>query len=208
MTEKIENRQLRLWLCMLYPDNEKHENMIEQLKGSYLSYFAIKHIAKYDDAGELTNKEHYHCGIWFDTPTWLTTVIKYFNLEEEDKHLFKGLSDFRKKNGKRTFKTIDDYIQYVTHQYNDNKPDKYSFDDFITSVPDRIYNALNDRTRENHESLLALIEYIEKKKRENPDFSFIGITGWYKLCSKDGLGETYYKNWGKVTDILKDLGVQ
>ena len=94
MTEKVENRQLRLWLCMLYPDNEKHKEMIEQLKCSYYSYFAIKHIEKKDEEGNVINKEHYHCGIWFDSPTWLSTVIKTFGLEEEDKHLFKAFVIF------------------------------------------------------------------------------------------------------------------
>ena len=46
------NRQLRNWVFMLYPDNPKHESAINYMDPLDNSLY-IKHIAKYDDKGNL-----------------------------------------------------------------------------------------------------------------------------------------------------------
>ena len=197
-----DNRQLRMWLCILYEDNQKHLDMLEELKASYLDYWYINHVAQYDENGELIKKSHFHCCIWFPIPTRLNTIIKKFNLDDEDRHLFMGLNDLKKSNGHRMFKTINNYIDYTTHQGNDDKPDKYTIDDFVTNVPDRIYNALNDNERDNNESLIALLDFMENERRKDHGLNWYSIADWYILANNKGYGITFYKNWNKIKDVL------
>ena len=51
----MKNRQLRSWVFMLYPDNPKHEKVVDYLDLIDNSLY-IKHIAKYDENGNELNK--------------------------------------------------------------------------------------------------------------------------------------------------------
>lgn len=199
----MENRQLRTWLFMLYPrDNPKHEAAINLLSLGEYQYIMLDHIPIIDEDGNVIKKAHTHCILFFDNPMWLSTLLNYLKLDESDSHLFKSLVDF--KTGKhRKFNTIDNYIDYMTHKDNKDKPDKYSYEDFLTNCPDKVYKALNSVDMRPAESLFYLIEFMEKKIQEDEKNRYNSIKDWFKLLSINGYGDSAYRNWSKIKDMIR-----
>lgn len=113
---------------MLYPDNENHVKAVEIIN-KMENGLSIQHISKTDDEGNIINKAHWHCVIKFSSPYWLSKLLSDLGLTDSDSHLFKSYKDFKIK-GKQQFKSIEDYISYLDHNLNDDKPDKYTIDDF------------------------------------------------------------------------------
>lgn len=202
----MENRQLRQWVFLLYADdNLKHERALAILKMQFHDYFYIRHIPFINnDTGEIEKKAHYHCRIRFDSPTWLSSVLKYLELDEEDAHLFHSLDDFKSSKGKKKFKSIEDYILYCTHTTLNEKVDKYWVPDFDTNTPDLIYKALYQRDLTNSESFVSLLDFIDKEYRKDINTRFYSMRQWYLLAFSKGYGDIFYKNWSKIKDILQD----
>lgn len=199
----MENRQLRTWLFVLYPlDNKKHEDAINYISLGEYEYIMIDHIPIIDENDNLIKKGHTHCIMFFDNPVWLSTLLTRLKLDEEDAHLFHSLVDF--KVGKhRKFNTIDNYIDYTTHRNNKDKIDKYGFESFLTNVPDKVYKALNSVDMRPSESLFNLIEFMEKQIEKDPSNKYNSIKDWFKLLSKNGYGDCAYSNWGKLKDMIR-----
>ena len=198
----MKNRQLRSWVFMLYPDNEKHFNAInylDMLPNSLL----IKHIAKYDDKGEIVNKEHYHCVLKYDNPTWLSTIINDLSLSDEDSHLFHSYTDF-KIGKKQKFKSLENYVDYLDHELNDDKPDKYGPDDFSGGLKKWALSIINNREREKYNQFMDLCEFIREYNLKNfMDTRTFTFQDWFKVCVDAGYGSLFYKEWYKMRDILK-----
>ena len=152
------NRQLRSWVFMLYPDNDKHLNAINYIDLLDNSLY-IKHIAKFDENNELINKEHYHCILKFDSPTWLSSIIKDLNLSDDDAHLFHSYKDFKGKNSKPRYKSLDEYINYLDHMET-NKPDKYVIDDFKGGLVSLAQRIINNRETEKYLSFYTNYQKI------------------------------------------------
>ena len=70
----IENdRQLRCWLAILYPQKEdRHDDFIKEIQFKEFDYFFINHIAKFDEDGKQLNEPHTHIWIKF------TLTIRFF----------------------------------------------------------------------------------------------------------------------------------
>ena len=104
------NRQLKAWVFMLYPDNPDHERAINCLD-IWDNALYIKHIAKYNEDGSIKNKEHYHCVVKNDLNQgiYLSTLLKDLNLPESDAHLFHSYTDFKvgNKNRFKSFNSVD-----------------------------------------------------------------------------------------------------
>ena len=187
---------------MLYPDNEKHFNAInylDMLPNSLL----IKHIAKYDDKGEIVNKEHYHCVLKYDNPTWLSTIINDLSLSDEDSHLFHSYTDF-KIGKKQKFKSLENYVDYLDHELNDDKPDKYGPDDFSGGLKKWALSIINNREREKYNQFMDLCEFIREYNLKNfMDTRTFTFQDWFKVCVDAGYGSLFYKEWYKMRDILK-----
>ena len=196
------NRQLRSWVFMLYPDNPKHENAINFMDLLDNSLY-IKHIQKYNDDGSIKNKEHYHCIMTFEKPYWLSTLLTDLALTEEDAHLFHSYQDF--KIGKHNrFKSLDDYIDYLDHVKDDSKEDKYNIEDFHGGLINRAIKVISDRDKEKYMALQELIEFIEKYDLDNfPESMRMQFKDWYKVCCEAGYGSLFYKEWYKMRDILR-----
>ena len=212
----MENdRQLRQWVFILYDDNENHQFAIDEIKSDILKnkgfnfdYCIMHHIPIIDLDDKLIKKGHSHVVMWFDSPIRKSTLVKRLNLNKDvDSHLFKGLDEFRDNNGKRKFDSIDNYLDYQTHIGNLDKPDKYSFDDFITNVPDRVYEAINKFKIPNSESFMKLVDFMFSTKTINKDVVFWGMAEWYQYLYKKGYGETAYKNWYRFKDIVNEIKI-
>lgn len=196
------NRQLRNWVFMLYPDNEKHQaaiNYIDILENSLY----IKHIAKYDKDNNLINKEHYHCLLKYDSPTWLSSLLKELNLSDEDAHLFHSYKDFVDKKNKPRYKSLDEYIRYWDHMET-NKPDKYDIDDFKGGLVKLAKRIINSRENEKYIDFYSLVEFVKKYNIDNYDETrFFTFGDWYKVSIDNGYGKLFFDNWYKMRDILK-----
>lgn len=198
----MNNRQLRSWVFMLYPDNPVHMNAINYLDIQPNSLL-IKHVKKLNEDGSIKNKEHYHCVLKFDNPYWLSTLLNDLGLSEDDAHLFHSYTDFKIGN-KNKFKSLDNYVDYLDHQLNDSKEDKYSPDDFSGGLKKWALSIINNREKEKFNQLVDLSEFIREYNidhfMECRSWSF---QDWFKLCCDNGYGSLFYREWYKMRDILR-----
>ena len=196
------NRQLRSWVFMLYPDNPLHEQAVNYLDHLNESLY-IKHIAKYDDEGNLINKEHYHCVLKLDDPMWLSTLLKELNLPNEDSHLFHSYRDF-KKGRKPRFKSLDDYIDYLDHQKETDKPDKYSIEDFHGGLKSLAAKIINLREVDKYLQLNDLSKFVKNYYLDHfLERSIYTFNDWFEICIDNGYGEIFYNEWYRMRDLLR-----
>lgn len=199
----MNNRQLRTWVFMLYPDNPLHEKAINYIDLLDNSLY-VKHIEKKLDDGTLLNKEHYHCVLRFDNPYWLSKLLDDLGLPSDDSHLFHSYKDFKDKNNKQKFKRLEDYVLYLDHMDNDDKPDKYDITDFHGGLVNWASSVFNSREKENYAVLSDLVEFIKKYNLEHfPDSMRFTFGDWFKISIENGYGSVFYKEWYKMRDILK-----
>lgn len=202
VTVTMNNRQLRNWVFMLYPDNPSHCKAIEYIDLLENAVY-IKHAAKYMDDGTLINKEHWHCVMKFENGYWLSTLLNDLGLSEEDSHLFHSYKDFKSKTGKQRFKSLDEYADYLDHMNDDNKPDKYSIEDFHGGLVGWIQKVLSSREEARFLQLMDLCLFIRKYAVDNMlDVRTWSFTDWYKLACDNGYGALFYREWYKMRDIL------
>lgn len=188
---------------MLYPDNESHRKAVEVIN-SMENGLSIQHVEKKDEEGNIINKSHFHCVIRFSSPYWLSKLLSDLGLSDSDSHLFKSYKDFKIKN-KSQFRSIEDYISYLDHVLNDDKPDKYSIDDFKGGLKSLAAQIINSRELENYQSFLTLCEWIREYNLDNfTETRFFGFKDWFRVCSDHGYGKIFYKEWYKLRDVLKD----
>lgn len=204
MSKDIKNdNQKRLWLAIIYPEKEdRHSLLLDMIRSSYYSYFYINHVAKFDEEGKQLNESHTHLGIIFPSATRKSTLLNSFNLPLTDQHLFKSLDEFKYKNGQRKFKTLEDYISYCTHLQQDDKPDKYYFDDFITNMPERVQRAIDSSDMTSYESFNSLFNWLDKEFKDHPDMHLWDIAMVYKYCCDNGYGNLYYKHWNRINKLV------
>ena len=196
------NRQLRVWVFLLYPDNPDHKKALDYLDIVDNSLY-IKHIEKRNDDGEIINKEHYHCIMKFDSPYWLSKLLDDLGLPESDSHLFHSFRDFKIK-GKPAYKTIEDYVLYLDHNDNDLKLDKYSIDDFNGGLKNWAIKILSSRDEDDHLKFYDLCMFIKNYNLDHwADARYFTFTDWYGICIENGYGIIFYKQWYKMRDILK-----
>lgn len=208
---KQEDRQLRIWLAVLYPDdNESHALALDLLsKILEYDYATIHHIPIIKEDGEMLKKGHNHLVVWFDKPMRKSTFIKRLELDKEaDWHCFRGLDELKGKDGKRMFHSVDNYLDYCTHLNNPDKIDKYIFEDFETNVPDRVASALNNNYKSKPEYFLELVDFIDATYQMNRNCVFWGLNQWFTYAYKKGFGEVAYSNWSKFKDIVNEYKIQ
>lgn len=187
---------------MLYPDNPKHEKAINYIDPLDNSLY-IKHVAKYDEKGNLKNKEHYHCILKYDQPYWLSTLLNELQLDEEDAHLFHSYRDFKRGN-KPKYRSLNEYINYLDHVMEDDKEDKYTINDFYGGLKNLAVSIIDNRDKESYLILAEMIEFIQKYYLDH----FSECLTWqfrdyYKLCCDNGYGSLFYREWYKMRDILR-----
>lgn len=192
----INNRQLRNWVFMLYPDNPKHSKAIDLLDLMDNSIY-IKHVAKFNDDGEIINKEHYHCILKFDNPYWLSKLLLDLGLSDEDAHLFHSVQDFKK------YKNLDQYIDYLDH-VNTDKIDKYKPDDFKGGLSGYALKIINNRDLDSYMMFNELVNWIRDYNLKNfADCRMYTFTDWFNAACHAGFGKLFYKEWYKLRDILR-----
>lgn len=197
----MNNRQLRSWVFMLYPDNPAHEKAINYLDVLDNSLY-IKHIAKYNDDGSVKNKEHYHCVLRYEKGYWLSKLLSDLDLPEEDDHLFHSYKDF--KRGKRQkYKSLEEYVSYLDHQFEDDKPDKYTISDFHGGLKAWATSIFSSRELDKPSRLLEMCNFVREYNLNNfPDTRLWSFQDWYKLCCDNGYAADFYREWYKMRDVL------
>lgn len=186
---------------MLYPDNPDHEKAIDILD-LWDNALYIKHIAKYDEEGNLKNKEHYHCVVRYDDGYWLSKLLSDLGLPKTDGHLFHSYTDF-KIGKKQRFKSLEDYVDYLDHQLEENKPDKYSLEDFHGGLKSLAEKVIKNRDLERYLQLFNLCQFIQDYSLDHfQEVRYFTFKDWYRVCIDAGFGELFYKEWYKMRDIL------
>ena len=197
----MTNRQLRNWVFMLYPDNPAHQKAIDYIDLLDNSLY-IKHIAKYDEKGDIKNKEHYHCILRFDSPYWLSKVLSDLNLSEEDSHLFHSYKDFMSGKYQR-FKSLNDYVDYLDHMLDPKKPDKYSLEDFRGGLVSWAKEVILSREFNKAEMLIKVNDFIRNYNLDHfVETRYFSMGDWLKVCNEAGYGDLFYKEWYKMRDLL------
>lgn len=148
--EKIEvnDLQKRVWVAILYPDNELHANAIERLKSDHDALLLCHNRSIDSDTGEL-KKPHYH--VLIDRTMWLFSLLDLLKLPLSDSHLFHGLREF--------YSSIEEAEEYFLHL---NSTDKEPYD------PDEFEGGLKEKAKEyiatvdlsKTEMFYKVIEYI------------------------------------------------
>lgn len=198
----MNNRQLRNWVFILYPDNPKHLKALDILHLMPNSLY-IKHIAKTDEEGDQQNKEHYHCLLRYDNGYWLSKLLKDLGLDDEDEHLFHSYRDFKKGSSYR-FKTLNDYVLYLDHMDDETKEDKYSPDDFMGGLRSWALEVLASRDKESYELFFDMCDFIRQYNLEHfMDIRNYTFNDWFRICIDHGYGKLFYNNWFKMRDILR-----
>lgn len=198
----MNNRQLRNWVFILYPDNPKHSAAIDVIDLLPNSLY-IKHLAMSDEEGNHAHKEHFHCLLRYDQPYWLSKLLGDLGLDEEDAHLFHSYRDFKIGNRFR-FKTLNDYVLYLDHMDDDAKEDKYTPDDFHGSLRSWALEILASRDKDNYEMFYDMCDFIRSYHLDHfMDARTYTFNDWFKICIDHGYGKLFYNNWFKMRDILR-----
>lgn len=187
---------------MLYPDNALHEKAINYLEYLDNSLY-IKHIAKFNEDGSIKNKEHYHCVMKFDTPYYLSVLLQNLGLPEEDAHLFHSYQDF-KQGKKNRFKSLNEYIDYLDHQKEVDKEDKYTLDDFHGGLKSLAAKILNSRDIEKYLALNEVNKFIKSYYLDHfGDCLTYTFNDWFNICIENGYGDIFYREWYRMRDLLR-----
>lgn len=196
MSENIENKQSKIWLCILYLDNINHCSAIDKIK-KYPKSILMHHDSTFDDKGELIGKEHYHCIVEFNNPKWLHTYIRELDLSiEEDGHLFKMLKETKSK-------TLKNYIIYLTHRGSDDKKE-YPFTQFEGTNQFYAMDICRNLDKTNFDYYVEVKECILDIQDHIPESHIWSYGRWIRELEARGFELNLYKHWNKCKDLIKD----
>lgn len=189
------NRQLRVWNCVLYPDNEKHLKAIEKARQIGHSVIML-HDRSLNPDGTI-KKAHYHICFKFDMGCYLSNLLKILDLDETNAHLFKSLKEIGRKNR-------DEAIIYMSHILEDDKEtyDVLEFDGADRDYAMRICQAVQKDPVEIYNEIVTFI------MNTNDDHSIVYRNmslGNIYLLLYDRFGKTVYKKWSPLERIIKDI---
>lgn len=197
-----ENKQARVWVCILYPDNENENKaikIISDLPGSICMY----HKDIYDDENNIISKKHCHCILQYNDPKWLSTVLKDLNLFNDlddegyciHEHLFKKLKDIK-------YKSVKEYCIYLTHI---NEPDKerYSIDEFFGTDYLSAMSYCHNANKSSYEIFIDLMEFMTDFMHNNPQTHIWRFDQFYDYAKDHGYGYEFYTYWSKMKDLIR-----
>lgn len=186
MNDKKKEQQ-RIWVSILYCDNDEHNIALTILKDSFPGSILMKHNRE--------GKEHYHCVIRSDMGLYKGWLLKKLYLDfDVNEHLFRSLKDIK-------FKRLDKYLLYLTHYDVLDKP-FYSPENFEGT--DRLYaiDCVNDILSDPSERFHKVINYIPIYFSDL-DNKFKYDTQIYNDFYKE-FGSIIYKKWGMIRSFINE----
>lgn len=191
MAEKNNNYRSRLHMLLLYPENEKHVEVLSKITKSY-DYAGITHnrdVWNSDDEkknplhkeGE-NKKEHIHIVLRTHNATWKSAICKELGIEE---HLCEQV------------KSLDRALQYLIH-YNEPDKTQYSIDDVYGGLRTKLAESINKVERSEGEKVCDLIAYIESKNE------LLTIKHFAQFCASEGYWSEFRRSATIFLKIIEE----
>lgn len=169
----MEKYRSRVHMLLLYPDNEKHVEVLSKIMKSY-DYAGITHdkdVWTAEDEkknpehkqGEL-KKPHIHVVLRTSNATWNTALCKELNL---DIQFCEQVKNFERS------------LQYLLH-YNEPDKTQYSLDNVYGGLKTKLAESIQRNEKSEGEKVVELIAYIENQKEH------ITIKSFANYCAKNG----------------------
>lgn len=194
--EQLKNRQSRVWVSILYPDNPKHEKALYQIEITYRSIMMYHNEIKDPDTNDIIEKKHCHCILRFESGKWISTILKDLNLDESDLHLFRTLRDIH-------YKSVDDYIVYMTH-INESDKEVYSPLEFIGSDRNYAISVCSQINKSSFQLFQECYQLLSDLIETMPETHLWTFKQFYDYCDERGYAIAFYKNWSKFKDIIRE----
>lgn len=171
----------RVHMVLLYPENENHLKVLDNIKQNY-DYAYCLHDMDTNDDGEL-KKEHYHVIIRTQNATWNTALCSNIGLEEV--------------NLVQHIRNLDNALLYLVHF---NEPDKhqYNIDDVHGNLKSKLVMAMNSQNKSEGEKVSELIEYIEEYK------GYLSLTAFSKFCASNGYWSEFRRSGAIFIKIIEE----
>lgn len=178
--DKIRDRK---YCGILYPDCQRHEKIIYDLKNNKYNSISILHDMDIYEQGELKGqkkKPHYHFIISFANARYLTSVAKELNLENYE------------------LEPVDYYrgsLRYLLHLDN---PEKAQY--FETFAFGSLYNDLLKAidTDTEGQKVLKIIDYIESQKTQLTTSTVV------KWCCDNNCYDVCRRSASFIRDIIRE----
>lgn len=141
-SEEIEEKRYRHFMILLYPEWDKFEEILQDIKGSFKNYAYIKHMPEEEE-----KKEHVHLILSLDNPRSEESLAKRLEI---DKRFIGHIKSLRGSCRYLVHMDNEDKYQYSLEQVkvsNSFKSTYYkSFDDLLSDeeILDNIYTFIND----------------------------------------------------------------
>lgn len=186
-----EKYRARVHMLLLYPDNEQHLKVIQQISKSY-DYAGITHnkdVWTAEDekenpehkAGAL-KKEHVHIVLRTPNATWNTAICKELGLEEK----------FCEQ-----VKNIDRALQYLIH-YNEPDKTQYSIEEVYGGLRTKLAESIAKNEKSEGEKVVELLNYIENYE------GHLRITEFAKYCAENGYWAEFRRSGAIFCKIIDE----
>ena len=93
--DKSDNGKSRVWVMLLYPDNEYHAKILETVFTDFVSVGAL-HDNDYSKDGKKT-KDHYHIVLYFTSPVYKTHITSKYGFYDKISDFVHKRSDVKKQ---------------------------------------------------------------------------------------------------------------
>lgn len=171
----------RNFFILLYPDNEEHVKVLENIKLLYESYAFILHDKDtYDDTDDI-KKEHWHVVLKFKNQRYRTAVASELNL---DIRFIKGCS-------------LDKSLEYLIHFNNEDKF-QYSIDEVQGSLLPYLKKLIKSSGKDESERVLDLFNYIDSTT------TAVRIADFARYCAMNGYWDVYRRSALIFKDYIKE----
>lgn len=191
-----DNPQLRVFVAILYPDNEDHNLAIKRaLDMPFCS--GILHDLDEDEKGEF-KKAHYHLIFRFDKGYYKKKLVTrdLFLDWDQNWHYFKSLSEIE-------YVRADDYAVYNTHiEY----PQKHYYPATNYEGGDRNWaiECCKNYSVPDDVNMTDILDYIEEMYMTDHQYRFRPLKEIYMILYKK-YGYLVYRKWNFIKEFVKDF---
>lgn len=140
----------RTFMLLLYPDNEKHLNILNRVENSNLQYAYILHNNDIDEQSNLLKKDHIHLVLYFESARTLTAVQDDFS---ELEPYFIQPSSYLKEA-----------LLYLIHYHQIDKC-QYDLDNVIGPLSENLNKLVKHCNISEDNVIREILDFINKKNR-------------------------------------------
>lgn len=168
--EKNDNGKSRVWVMLLYPDNEQHGKILETI---YTDFVAIGALHDQDVTRDgIKVKDHIHIVLYFTSPVYKSHITqKYDFYPEIDKWVHKR-SDLKKQ------------VRYLLHK---DTPSKYQYPETYLEGNVQRFQKYFDKDGYESSELVTIINIIRQ-------YEFESLADLILFVCDNGLYSTYRRN--------------